>query len=300
MNEYVGYLFCYFTGEENTLQDEQVYFAVSKDGLHWVDLNEGKPILQSEVGERGVRDPFILRMEDKDKYIIVATDLQMAKGKTWDEAVNKGSTSLVIWESEDLIHWSAPRLFDTGVQGAGCAWAPEVIYDEVTQDYMIFWAAKTGIGIDRKHCIYCCRTTDFKKFTIPELYIEREEDIIDTTIIRANKKYYRFSKDECSKRIIMESSETLEKEHFVQCRPLGLEQLEGVEGPIIFKVLDEEKWYLLVDSYQKGEGYLPLVTTDLDKGVFEVLPQDAYDFGRLKKRHGSVMYLTDEEWRRLQ
>ena len=36
MKKYEGYLFVYFTGESE--DGEQIYFAVSSDGLHWNDL----------------------------------------------------------------------------------------------------------------------------------------------------------------------------------------------------------------------------------------------------------------------
>lgn len=49
MAAYTGYLFVHFTGEEKL--GEQIYFALSRDGLHWMDLNEGKPVLVS-VSER--------------------------------------------------------------------------------------------------------------------------------------------------------------------------------------------------------------------------------------------------------
>ena len=39
----------------------QVYFSYSEDGLHWKDLNGGLPVLCTELGEKGVRDPFLVR-----------------------------------------------------------------------------------------------------------------------------------------------------------------------------------------------------------------------------------------------
>ena len=49
-----GYIFVHFTGEQK--DGEQIYFSISRDGLHWKDLNDGKPILYSETGMKGVRD----------------------------------------------------------------------------------------------------------------------------------------------------------------------------------------------------------------------------------------------------
>ena len=48
-----GYIFVHFTGEQK--DGEQIYFSISRDGLHWKDLNDGKPILYSETGMKGVR-----------------------------------------------------------------------------------------------------------------------------------------------------------------------------------------------------------------------------------------------------
>jgi hypothetical protein len=52
---YEGYLFTYFTGEDKA-RGEQVYFAASKgnDPRNWAELNDGRPVLNSTRGEKGV------------------------------------------------------------------------------------------------------------------------------------------------------------------------------------------------------------------------------------------------------
>jgi len=59
--EYVGYLYAHVKRE--SAAGEQIYFALSdgNDPLHFHDLNGGKPVLYSTVGECGVRDPHIVR-----------------------------------------------------------------------------------------------------------------------------------------------------------------------------------------------------------------------------------------------
>lgn len=297
---YTGYLFCYFTGKEETYSDEQVYFAVSRDGLHWKDLNHGGPVLRSSIGEGGVRDPFIFRMKEREKYVILATDLQIARGLSWETAAHEGSTKIICWESKDLVHWSEPYFFDTKVRGAGCAWAPEVIYDETNGNYMVFWASMTEETGERKHKIYCCTTEDFHNFTSPHIYMEREKDIIDTTMTWNDGNYYRFFKDECSQKILIDRGENLYDASFAPVQSEFLENLEGVEGPAVFQFIGEEKWCLLVDHYKENKGYIPLITKDMDSGEFTRLPESEYDFDRNKKRHGSVMYLTEEELKRLE
>ena len=49
--KYTGYLFVHFTSDQDN--GEQIYFALSRDGLHWEDLNQGKPVLVSGIGEKG-------------------------------------------------------------------------------------------------------------------------------------------------------------------------------------------------------------------------------------------------------
>ena len=74
-----AYLFAHFIGEEK--DGEQVYFSVSTDGLHWQDLNDSKPVLRSSIGERGARDPFIVRDPNSGVYYLIATDLRIEAGK---------------------------------------------------------------------------------------------------------------------------------------------------------------------------------------------------------------------------
>ena len=58
-----GYLFVTFKGEQTPLT-EQIYFATSRDGREWTALNNGDPVLVSQLGEKGVRDPYLLRAHD--------------------------------------------------------------------------------------------------------------------------------------------------------------------------------------------------------------------------------------------
>ncbi len=201
-NQLGGYFFVHFTGED-TSEGEQVYFSLSKDGLHWEDLNHGQLVLRSELGQKGVRDPFIVRAPKENKFYLIATDLRIASGMTWQEAVTIGSRDIIVWESEDLIHWSEPRSITVGIPGAGCVWAPEAIYDVKADNFFVFWASKTKDGLDEaKHKIYAARTKDFRQFTEVEKYIELDNDIIDTTMIYEDGYYYRFSKYKGGKRNI--------------------------------------------------------------------------------------------------
>ncbi len=292
------YLFAHFTSDCDN--GEQVYFSVSKDGLHWEDLNGGKIVLSSSIGECGVRDPFIVRNEDNQKYYLIATDLRIASGKGWQTAQFGGSRNIIVWESEDLVNWGKERSVEIGVEGAGCVWAPEAIYVKEKEAFFLFFASMTKgeNGEDYKQKIYSTWTKDFVNFTTPEIYIERDNHVIDTTITLHKGVYYRFSKDETTKRIIMEQGVTLEKESFSQIKSSVLEELVGVEGPEIFS-FGVDKWCLIVDRFAEGLGYQPLVTEDIASGEFKVLESKEYHFGQTLKRHGGVISISDEEYERL-
>src|SRR5688572_1220905 len=202
LDPFTGYLMAHFTGESAT--GEQIYLAHSTNGLNWTDLNNGGPVLLSTIGTRGVRDPALVRSPAGDRYWIVATDLRIASGTSWSDAANRGSTSLVVWESTDLVNWSAPRLVNVagGISGAGNAWAPEAIYNPATGDHVVYWATNSARNGVTKHRIWYARTSDFRTFTAPQLFIERggSQGIIDTQIIEVPNgvggfRYYRASAD---------------------------------------------------------------------------------------------------------
>lgn len=293
-----GYLFVHFTGEEK--DGEQIYFSVSRDGLHFRDLNGGKPVLYSNVGTRGVRDPFLVRDPHGSRVYLIATDLRIEAGKGWKAAQENGSRDLVVWETEDLVHWGKARSCTVGIPGAGCVWAPEAVYEEEKGEFFVFFASmvKQEGDAEAKQRIYAAYTKDFKEFSETFLYMERENHVIDTTILKSGDRYYRISKDETEKRLVMESSASLLGE-FVPVHSETLAALEGVEGPEGYLLPDGKTWCLIADRFLEGKGYLPMVTENLAAGDFKILAPEQYDMGRTKKRHGGILRITDEEYGRL-
>jgi hypothetical protein len=301
--QYAGYLFVYFTDDEGQGGGEEIYFSLSQgnDPLHWRELNGGKPILVSRLGEQGVRDPFIIRSPLGDKFFMLGTDLKAHGTGDWDRAVNEGSRSILIWESQDLIHWSEQRRVEIAPPDAGCAWAPEAIYDADSEQYCVFWASMLGEkesegGKGRYHRILAARTKDFVHFSEPEVYIDYGHSVIDTTMIHANGKIYRFSKGEHSSAVFQESGDSFDDRSFTLiCDQIGQEWMKRGEGPLVFKSNVEDKWYLFIDEYG-FRGYIPLVTTDLDSGVWTMPEQ--YSLPTIP-RHGSVLPVTSSEYERL-
>ncbi|MBB3111333.1 beta-xylosidase [Paenibacillus phyllosphaerae] len=292
---YQNYLFTHFTGESAT--GEQIYLATSQDGLRWQDLNQGDPVLTSTLGEQGVRDPYLIRSPEGDKFYLIATDLRIASGKGWGAAQTAGSKSLIIWESDDLINWSAPRMAEVAVPTAGYAWAPEAIYDEKTGEYVVFWASSVQeSGTFQPPNIYYSKTRDFYTFTEPKVYIDRPgtQGIIDTTMIESGGQFYRYSGDG---QITIETSDQILGDWTTvgNLQPIGLTGSD-VEGPLIYKFNDRNEWSLMVDQYATGRGYLPLIASDLASGSFTKLTTADYNLDANRKRHGSVLPITQREY----
>jgi GH43 family beta-xylosidase len=294
-----GFLFATFRGESGPM-GEQVYFALSRDGRTWSGLGDGRPVLVSELGEKGVRDPFLLRAHEGDKFYLIGTDLSIHHNRDWGRAVRAGSRSLVVWESTDLVRWSEPRLVRVAPDDAGCSWAPEAIYDVENGDYIVFWASTTGRDDFEKHRIWAARTRDFREFGEPFVFIEKPTTIIDTTIVHDGQRYHRFTKDEKHKAITLESAERLSGP-WVEQPDFSLAKLVGYEGPQCYLIEPARgdrppTWGLIIDHYAAGRGYQPYVTHDLSAGRFE--PAEGFSFP-FPFRHGSVLSLTAEEYDRL-
>jgi beta-xylosidase len=294
-----GYLFVTFNGERTPLT-EQIYFGLSPDGRNWEALNAANPVLVSQLGEKGVRDPFIIRSPDGKKAYLIATDLSINLNPVWKRAATAGSHSIMIWESADLVHWSEPRLVKISPDDAGCTWAPEATYDAATGDYLVYWSSANGRDNFAKFRVWAARTKDFKTFGEPFIYIERDYPVIDTTIVRENGRYYRFTKREDTRMIFLETSDHLAGP-WTEMPDFSLAASEGYEGPACYQIApaaagQTATWCLLLDNFTKGAGYKAFVTHDLAGGKFEPAADIKFPF---RFRHGTVLPVTAEEYARL-
>lgn len=313
---YAGYLFTYMTGE-GTTDGEQVYFALSdgNDPLRWRELNDGEPVLTSTLGEEGVRDPFVVRSPLDGTFYLIATDLRMYGGGDWNEVQRHGSRSIMVWESDDLVHWSDQRRVEVAPPNAGNVWAPEAHWDARRGVFAVYWASKLYDADDPDHTgdqhqrMMVATTTDFEEFGQAEVWQDPGHSVIDSTVVEHEGVYHRFTKDErgatgdneCGKFIVGERSEDLMNRSWdlvADCIGRGSEGRPGIErgeGPTVFKSNTEDKWYLFVDEYT-GRGYVPFETTDLDSGEWTL--SSGYDLPA-SPRHGTVVPVTRQEYQRL-
>lgn len=312
-----GYLWVNFGTEGGY---EKIFLGYSEDGLTWTKLNKvdgvPKPILANtaEGSDLGVRDPHLIRSAEGDKYWILGTDLHAegggAGGSGWDQF--NASQKLVIWESSDLVNWSEPRLVHAGFDNAGCVWAPEAIYDEVEKNYAVYWSARDKSKKDTNENalrVYVCRTNDFVTFTEPKVWLSEDVEsadvnIIDTTIVKDNGKFYRFSTSDWN--TVIDVSDTLDTEDVLDVRndetkstPKGSWKrlvtrsgssaagFDSREGFTVYQ-LPDGKWCAMGDH----SGYKAFVTEDLASGKFQEA-KSSFPDGAF--RHGTVMRLTAEE-----
>ncbi|GAB7036227.1 MULTISPECIES: glycoside hydrolase family 43 protein [Catenuloplanes] len=300
---YTGYLMAHFTGESS--DGQQIHLAHSTDGLRWTDLNNGAPVVRTTVGTRGVRDPAIVRSPAGDRYWIIATDLCIGCGQDWSAAINNGSRNLVVWESADLITWSAPWLLNVAgaIPDGRNAWAPEAIWNPDTGDYVLYWATNVPQNGATKHRIYHARTSNFRSITTPAPYIVRPgaQEIIDTQIVESNTGGYRYVRTSGDGQITIEGSNSILGTWTMLGNLSGL-GLTGaqVEGPMWTRFNDRNEWALYLDQYSSGRGYVPVLTTNpASASAYRLPASGSYAMGGTRKRHGSILNLTAAEQSRV-
>ncbi|NYD77119.1 immunoglobulin-like domain-containing protein [Arthrobacter cupressi] len=310
-----GYAFAYFTG--NDLAGENIYMAASRgnDALKWDELNGGKPVLNSSLGTKGLRDPFVIRSPEGDKFYLIATDLSIGSGTSWDASQRQGSRYIEVWESTDLVNWSAQRHVKVSPDTAGNTWAPEAHYDEKIGAYVVYWASKIYAASDPSHTggtynkMMYATTRDFRTFTEAKVWNDPGNSVIDSTVIEEGGTFYRFTKDEgqvsgCLD-IMQEKSDDLLAVDLPATNPRNWTLMGncigrnagtgGVEGPTVFKSNTGDKYYLFVDEFG-GRGYIPLESASLENPDWKLSAN--YELPRAP-RHGTVLPVTRTELERL-
>lgn len=303
-----AYLFVHFK-EKTTPDGEQVYFALSRDGFNWEKVNDGKPVLTSTIGEQGVRDFTICRTKE-GRYYILATDLSLARNfktkykESWNEVSLHGSKNLVLWESADLVSWSDPRLIQFGDQPFGCVWAPDIIFDEAQDDYLIHWSSSHSSNNYGPKKIYYSRTRDFQNFTKPAVLYEKDGDhVIDSAMYCQDGHYYLFVKSESNPAsiILLESDQITGPFKRITAFDEEMGRLEQgqYEAPTAFRT-EDGRWCLFLDFYgtvKEKQGYVPFVTDDLSTGQF-IRSDKSFSFPYGFK-HGTVLTLNQKEYEQL-
>lgn len=296
---FAGYVLVYFKD-----QTHSCYFAVSRDGTNFTDVNAGKPVLDGSVlaEQKGVRDPHITRGPDGGFYLAM-TDLHInaqRAGRTTpfqrpEAKYGWGNNrALVLMKSYDLIHWTHSDVrVDLAFPELGdidCSWAPQTIYDEKAGKMMIYFT----IRYNNKACnIYWSHTDD--AFTKLETTPKKIENIggLDADIIKVGDKFHMHYVGNA--RVLHAVSYKINEGYVAESRRIDPEKV-NTEAPDTFKRIGTGTYVLMYDVYGAGNmGFSE--TTDFvtykDLGRMNEGVMKGTNFSRPK--HGGITYLTLDE-----
>ncbi len=314
-----GYLLVYFKD-----QTHSAYFAISRDGYTFVDVNAGQPIFDGALlaEQKGVRDPSISRGPDGAFYLAM-TDLHINglragyRTNQWERPEAQygwgNNRALVMMKSWDLIHWThsdfrIDKAFPDLAE-MGCCWAPAMIFDGTKAGMMISFTMKIGRGVD--HIYYAYTDDAFTRMeTKPELLFKFPEPpgtladsvrdrlhVIDSDISKVGGKFHLFysSKETGTPGIEHAVSDQINQGYKLDQKRVDPEQV-SCEAPNLFKRLGTDTYVLMYDAYGAGNmGFSE--TTDFatykNIGRFNEGVMKAVNFSRPK--HGAVTHLTMDE-----
>jgi len=181
-----GYLFAHMTRDDYG----RLYYSLSKDGLHWQMLNNGKRVHDGYQGH-----PDIIAGHDGAFY--------MTGNKT------NSRSPITLWRSEDLLEWELftehlPDLekvpdFDATEAYFG---APKIYYDSSDSIYMITWHTPSYEGESNFYTFWggmrtlYCTSKNLIEFSLPMRLLPYDMATIDVIIRREESRYFAFIKDE--------------------------------------------------------------------------------------------------------
>ena len=304
-----AYLFVHFR-EKTTPDGEQVYFSVSKDGFNWEELNQGKPVLWTFYGDKGVRDFTVTRCRKTCKTVILATDLSLSLGMrnqyhhSWAEIGRNGSKCFSMWESENMTDWTEQKLVKIGDENFGCLWAPDIIYDPEQDDYVLHWSTCHRENDYGPMAIYYSRTSDFVHWSKPALLYRKEDaGCIDSAMYEENGRYYLFVKSDSNPETMIELVSDHVTGPFERVwafdKSMSVIEAGKYEAPTAVR-LDDGRWCLFIDYYGvqgAGQGYIPFVAPSMASGDF--VRSDASFAFPYGFKHGTILTITPEEYDRM-
>ena len=311
-----GYLYCHMSD-----RGEWTAYAVSRDGYHYEDIKGGEPIFDPKEHARiegGTRDAYIARSWDGNGFVMVTTDMCVAKSHIWD---NYGIDLL---KSDDLIHWTSVTFDYRQGTGIFCdtqspspykdwstinrVWAPQIFWDPnyvwangEKGGYMIYYSMlnRPEEGYDRMYYSYADKS--FTKLTMPRLLFDWGYATIDADInyLPSDGLYHMLIKKEgghpgiytaTSKSLTSGWGEPVEDDY------VSFEGNKKCEGSSAFQLMGDSTWRVAYIEYSSRPKHYRICKADKYLRNFS----DPVDIqGVTGPQHGSFMRLTEEEYNRL-
>jgi hypothetical protein len=278
------FMFSYFkkNGEDG------LHLAYSMDGLKWKALNNDQSFLEPELSkDKLMRDPCIILGPD-GKYHMVWT-------VSWNE---KG---IGYANSEDLITWSQQKFIPVmqHEKETRNSWAPELFYDDIENQYLIFWASTVSDSFTNtsdqtedgyNHRMYYTTTKDFDNFSETKLFVEPGFNVIDATIAKNENEYFMIIKDETLLPEAKKSLHILFSDNLYDWNVPFSDAISWswVEGPAVTKLGDD--WLVYFDQYRKGK-FGALKSNDLENWE-DISNAISFPDG---VRHGTVFKVSKKE-----
>jgi hypothetical protein len=192
---------------------ESATSAEKSDFFSFSEINDGNPVITSTTDTTGLRDPFVLKSHDGDKYYMIATDLKVSQ-QGWGLNQQYGSLKVEVWESKDMVNWTRTNAEDgdTGITvnsaNQGMTWAPEAFWDDSIGAYVVFFSSRAYADDSRSAAVTSTATgnaynivryaitRDFKTFTAAQDWQNTQYSRIDSTVFKIGDYYYRLTKNE--------------------------------------------------------------------------------------------------------
>ena len=310
-----GYLYCHMSD-----YGEYTAYAISRDGYHYEDIIGGKAIMNVNEHARiegGQRDAYITRSYDGNGFVMVNTDMCVAKSKKWE---NYGIDLL---KSNDLIHWTSVTFdFRKGLEifmdpdspsvyknwaTINRVWAPQIFWDPnhvwpngEKGGYFVYYSMlnRQEEGYDRMYYSYADKS--FTKLTQPKLLFDWGYATIDADInLLDDGLYHMLIKKKGGKKGIF----TATSSHLtygwgepVDDDYVSFEGNKNCEGSSAFQLIGEKTWRVAYIQYSDNPKHYRICQADEHLRNFH----DPVDIqGVTGPQHGSFMRLTEEEYKNL-
>lgn len=292
-----------------------LHMAVSRDGYTFTALNNGNPVIAGDTiaEQKGIRDPHIYRGPDGAFYLAM-TDLHIYAKKDgyratdWERDGDKygwgNNRGLVLMKSWDLIHWKRANIHFDRLSAAyseiGCAWAPEITYDEEKGKMMIYFTMRFKKELNRLYYVYV--NEDFDRLeSVPQLlfeYPDKKSAAIDGDITKIGDKYHLFYVSHEGEAGIKQAvSDRLTGDYEFNPRWYDPEP-KACEAPNVWKRIGQKKWVLMYDCYGIDKHNFGFTETS---DFVNFTPLGHFNEGVMKTtnfsspKHGAVIHLTKEE-----
>lgn len=292
-----AYLFAHMTHSDYG----RLYYSVSRDGLHWYRLNDGKRISDDYHGH-----PDIAKGPDGTYYIA---------GNESDS-----SPTINIWASRDLIEWRrystyTPNLKSTpgysqALQRIG---APKLFFDEASQRFLMTWhtphleeTPEDGERYWASQRTLYVTSKDLKEFSAPpKRLLDWDMGTIDVFVRRAEGKYWAIIKDETYPTLDWVTGKTIRIAHsdsllgpYTDLSPPISPNFR--EAPMLIPSPNGKVWYLYYEQYP-GVSYGLSVARSLSGPWYQISGYtffDDWDKYSLppKVRHGAMITISGKQY----